>query len=86
MHQSRVILDASARRFQAQKVYLRATAAMKWVNRRKQIVPNGKKPTNGQLEQLSQAEAAMRAVCFVNPSSSYRGVQFFFLCMKIGIS
>jgi hypothetical protein len=77
VHQSRVILDASARRFQAQKVYLRATAAVKWINRRKQIVPNGKKPTNGQLEQLSQAETAMRAVCSFVAFFIWRGFIFF---------
>lgn len=65
----RVILDASARRFQAQKVYLRATAAMKWINRYKQVMPNGGKPTNGQITQLQQAGTAMRAVCVSPPSS-----------------
>lgn len=34
----RVILDASARRFQAQKVYLKVTAAMRWINSRNSIL------------------------------------------------
>jgi hypothetical protein len=44
--QPRIILDASTRRFQAHKVYLRAAAATRWVNMRQQIL-RGEKP-NGQ--------------------------------------
>jgi hypothetical protein len=42
----RIILDASTRRFQAHKIYLRAAAATRWANSRHQILqgarPNGR--------------------------------------------
>lgn len=44
--QSRIILDASTRRFQAHKIYLRAAAATRWAQMRQQILrdekPNGR--------------------------------------------
>ncbi|EHY58334.1 hypothetical protein HRR83_007303 [Exophiala dermatitidis] len=39
----RIILDASTRRFQAHKIYLRAAAAMRWVRMRSQLL-RGEKP------------------------------------------
>ncbi|KAL6721350.1 hypothetical protein ACLMJK_000453 [Lecanora helva] len=56
----RVILDASARRFQAQKIHMRAAAAMRWVNRRSAIL-QGRKPTNGNLALLQQADNVLRS-------------------------
>ncbi|KAM0795262.1 hypothetical protein BDR22DRAFT_894379 [Usnea florida] len=55
----RVITDASARRFQAQKIFLRAAAAIKWVQRRQSIL-QGRKPQNGHLQALRQADTALR--------------------------
>lgn len=37
----RVLLDASIRRFRCQKIYLRATAAMRWINSRDAILGEG---------------------------------------------
>lgn len=36
-----VLLDASIRRFRCQKIYLRATAAMRWINSRDAILGEG---------------------------------------------
>lgn len=64
----RVIIDASARRFQAQKIYLQATAAMKWINQRNGIL-HGQKPQNGNLAQLHQTDNTLRAVFIFPPCS-----------------
>ena len=58
-----VILDGSTRRFQAQKIHLRAMAAMKWVSRRNAIL-QGRKPTNGNIVLLQQADNTLRTVRF----------------------
>ncbi|MCJ1450771.1 hypothetical protein MMC28_001105 [Mycoblastus sanguinarius] len=55
----RVIVDGSARRFQAQKIHLRATAAVKWINRRNAIL-QGRKPQNGNIALLQQADNDLR--------------------------
>lgn len=55
----RVILDASARRFQAQKIYLRAAAAFKWVQRR-QAVLQGRKPQAAHSQALKEADKTLR--------------------------
>ena len=55
------MLDASARRFRVQKIYLRAVAAMRWINTRRQIL-QGQKPHAGHTAALQQAENALRAV------------------------
>jgi len=62
-----VIVDGSARRFQAQKIFMKASAAMKWVNRRNAIL-QGQKPKNGQIHQLQQADAMMRNVRSISPT------------------
>lgn len=50
----RILLDASARRFQAQKIYLRAAAAIRWANTRNTIL-QGHRPSNGSLTALLQS-------------------------------
>ncbi|CAD6582896.1 MAG: hypothetical protein ASARMPREDX12_001116 [Alectoria sarmentosa] len=55
----RVIIDASARRFQAQKIFLRAAAAIKWVQRRHSVL-QGSKPQNVHLQALRQADTTLR--------------------------
>lgn len=57
----RVLLDASARRFQAQKIYLRAVAAARWVNMRVGIL-QGQARHAGHTVALQQADNALRAV------------------------
>ncbi|MCJ1265731.1 hypothetical protein MMC22_005611 [Lobaria immixta] len=56
----RVLLDASARRFQAQKIYLRAVAAARWVNMRNGIL-QGQRRHAGHMAALQQADNALRA-------------------------
>lgn len=60
-HAKRVIIDASARRFMTQKIFLRAAAAIKWVQRRQSIL-QGRKPQSGHLQALRQADTALRNV------------------------
>ena len=70
IRQQRVITDASARRFQAQKIFLRAAAAIKWVQLRQSILQGGK-PQTSHLQALRQADTALRNVnapiCFFRP-------------------
>ncbi|MCJ1470823.1 hypothetical protein MMC07_009470 [Pseudocyphellaria aurata] len=56
----RVLLDASARRFQAQKIYLQAVAAARWVNMRVGIL-QGQRRHAGHTAALQQADNALRA-------------------------
>ncbi|KAK3173591.1 hypothetical protein OEA41_006923 [Lepraria neglecta] len=56
----RVIVDGSARRFQAQKINLKAAAAMKWINKRNSIL-QGQKPRNSHIPQLQQADNTLRS-------------------------
>ncbi|KAL8714004.1 MAG: hypothetical protein Q9220_002150 [cf. Caloplaca sp. 1 TL-2023] len=64
----RVILDASARRFQSKKIYLRAVAAVRWSNARNVILNNGKSPQS-QNVLLQQANNSLRAVCSSIPDA-----------------
>lgn len=57
----RVLLDASARRFQAQRIYLRNVAAARWVNMRNGIL-QGQRRHAGHTAALQQADNALRAV------------------------
>lgn len=59
----RIILDASTRRFQAHKIYLRAAAAMRWVQLREQAL--GISPDKREAA-LSAIDARLRRVC-LNP-------------------
>ncbi|KAL8653584.1 MAG: hypothetical protein Q9226_003799 [Calogaya cf. arnoldii] len=52
----RIIVDASARRFQSKKIYLRAVAAVRWSNARNSILQSGK-PLQQQAVLLQQANA-----------------------------
>ena len=61
-----ILLDASARRLQAQKIYLKAVAATRWVSTRATIL-QGQKPHAGHMGALQQAEINLRAVG--NPAS-----------------
>lgn len=63
IHSFRVMLDASARRFQAQKIYLRAVAAVRWANSRNAIL-QGQMPHSGNAVALQQADDNLRAVSF----------------------
>ena len=56
-----IILDASARRFRVQKIYLRTIAAIRWINTRRQIL-QGQQPQPVHTAALRQAENALRAV------------------------
>ncbi|KAI9813228.1 MAG: hypothetical protein M1827_004170 [Pycnora praestabilis] len=55
----RVLLDASARRFQAQKIYLRAAAAVRWANSRNAIL-QGLKPHVGHVPALQATDNSLR--------------------------
>jgi hypothetical protein len=63
-----VIVDGSARRFQAQKINLRAAAAMKWIDKRTSIL-QGQKPKNGHIPQLQAADNTLRTVSPKTPFS-----------------
>ncbi|SLM37048.1 hypothetical protein LPUS_06774 [Lasallia pustulata] len=55
-----VMLDASARRLQAQKIYLRAVAVVRWANSRNAIL-QGQMPHSGNAVMLQQADNNLRA-------------------------
>lgn len=56
-----VILDACARRLKAQKIYLGAAAAVKWINSRNAVL-QGQKPQSGHVSKLQQVDNALRNV------------------------
>ena len=58
----RIILDAAVRRFQCQRLYLRAHAALRWVNARNSVL-RGQKQNAQHLGALGQADATLRTVC-----------------------
>ncbi|KAF7114069.1 hypothetical protein CNMCM5793_007049 [Aspergillus hiratsukae] len=55
----RVILDASARRFQAHKIYLRATAARRWAIHRQNVL-RGQRPGPQHASQLKAVNDSFR--------------------------
>ncbi|KAL2831076.1 hypothetical protein BDW59DRAFT_158023 [Aspergillus cavernicola] len=55
----RVILDGSARRFQAHRIYLRAAAAKRWIIHRDGIL-RGQKPGPQHAGQLKNASSTLR--------------------------
>lgn len=55
-----VLLDAFARRHEAQKIYLRQAAAQRWVDYREQVL-NGGRPHSGNQSQLRQIDQQLRA-------------------------
>ncbi|KAF2273125.1 uncharacterized protein EI97DRAFT_190397 [Westerdykella ornata] len=54
-----VIVDAAVRRFQAQRVYLRAQAGLRWVNTRNSIL-RGQKQNASHLRALQEADDSLR--------------------------
>lgn len=54
----RVIIDSSARRFQAHKIYLRAAAARRWAMTRANIL-RGQRPTAAHAVALKNADIAL---------------------------
>ncbi|KAH9830688.1 hypothetical protein Tdes44962_MAKER08998 [Teratosphaeria destructans] len=56
-----IITDAAVRRFQAQKLYLQITAALRWMNARAAIL-QGQRPHAGHAPALQQVRSALRAV------------------------
>ncbi|KAF2458791.1 hypothetical protein BDY21DRAFT_211891 [Lineolata rhizophorae] len=54
-----VIYDASIRRFQCQRAYLRATAAMRWINSRAAVL-HGDRPSSAHAAQLAQVDQSLR--------------------------
>ncbi|KAI4275909.1 MAG: hypothetical protein L6R38_005783 [Xanthoria sp. 2 TBL-2021] len=60
-HLQSIIVDASARRFQSKKIYLRAVAAVRWSNARNSILQSGK-PLQQQAVLLQQANADLHTV------------------------
>ncbi|EME83424.1 uncharacterized protein MYCFIDRAFT_203630 [Pseudocercospora fijiensis CIRAD86] len=56
---SRIILDASVRRFMAQKIYLRAAAALRWISSRNAIL-QGAPPSPGHAPALQQIRYTLR--------------------------
>ncbi|KAF2089252.1 hypothetical protein K490DRAFT_72066 [Saccharata proteae CBS 121410] len=54
-----VLLDASIRRFQCQKLYLQATAAMRWINSRNNVL-GGDSPQAGHMPALQGIDVALR--------------------------
>src|SRR5580700_11696842 len=59
--QSRIILDASTRRFVAHKIYLRAAAATRWAQMRQQIL-RGEKPNGRHANALRAIDQRLRDV------------------------
>lgn len=57
----RILLDASARRFQAKKIYMRMVAAARWVNLRSGIL-QGQTRHAGHTAALRQADQALQQV------------------------
>ncbi|MCJ1287848.1 hypothetical protein MMC26_007200 [Xylographa opegraphella] len=56
----RILIDASARRFRVQRVYLRAVAAMRWVQARNQAL-QGQQPHAGHAAALQRVDHALAA-------------------------
>lgn len=65
----RILLDASARRFQAKKIYMRMVAAARWANMRSGIL-QGQKRCAGYTAALRQADQALHEVCDHTPVRS----------------
>lgn len=57
----RVLLDAYARRHEAQKIYLRQEAAQRWIGWREHTL-QGERPHAGHAAGLANCDAALQAV------------------------
>jgi hypothetical protein len=78
------MLDASIRRFKIQQTYLKASAALRWVNSRNAILGTNR-PQSIHTPALQQITNTMRAVSL--SSLNYLFSSFLFLeiaCMKLG--
>ncbi|THY82913.1 hypothetical protein D6C93_09051 [Aureobasidium pullulans] len=62
----RVMLDASIRRFKIQQIYLKASAALRWLTSRNAIL-GGNRPQPIHTPALQQIANTMRAVRFSSP-------------------
>ena len=56
-----IITDAAVRRFKAQKIYLRATVCLRWVNARMAIL-QGRRPESRDAQRLAQIGNTFRTV------------------------
>ena len=63
---TRVMLDASIRRFKIQQIYLKASAALRWLTSRNAIL-GGNRPQPIHTPALQQIANTMRAVRFSSP-------------------
>lgn len=55
VHVHRIILDASAKRFQAHKIYLQVAAARRWVTNRTEVLRSPKSPdTDARLRHVDE--------------------------------
>ena len=70
-------MDAAVRRFKAQKLYLQATAALRWINSRNAIL-QGHRAHAGHAPALQQIRNTLRAVSNGNSIRSGIGPFFFF--------
>ncbi|KAL2278919.1 hypothetical protein FJTKL_14082 [Diaporthe vaccinii] len=61
-----VLLDAFARRHEAQKIYLRQAAAQRWIEYRELVL----KAHSGNQSQLRRCDQQLRAVCFPAQTAS----------------
>ena len=66
---TRVLLDAYSRRHEAQKIYLRQSAAQRWIGWRDHTL-QGQPPQVGHTEQLALCDAQLRVVSSLERSSS----------------
>lgn len=57
----RVILDASVRRFQAHRIYLRVAAAKRWVLNRNELLSRSSKGHSSQLREIDQLLCQVRS-------------------------
>jgi hypothetical protein len=68
---SRIILDASTRRFQAHKIYLRAAAATRWAQMRQQVL-RGEKPNGRHANALRAIDQRLRDVSTCSVTVAFR--------------
>lgn len=64
-------MDASIRRFRSYKIYMRASAALRWMNARSQLL-KGERPTPAHARDLHRISSTMRVVRL---ESSVHGVK-----------
>lgn len=62
----RIILDASTRRFQAHKIYLKAAAGMRWVMLRRQLAQGNHSPGT-KAQGYAQIDTRLSQVCHLYP-------------------